>query len=109
MPDVLNALADMAHIVAEHCTGTVVALTGSAGKTTTKDNLKTILSLEGSTVANHRSFNNQIDFPVTVSRVEPDSRYLVLEMAPAARATSRHCATPRSQPPPSSSESAPHT
>ncbi|MFF1901441.1 UDP-N-acetylmuramoyl-tripeptide--D-alanyl-D-alanine ligase [Streptomyces sp. NPDC058206] len=85
VPDVLAALADIAHIIAEHYTGTVVALTGSAGKTTTKDILETVLSLDGPTVANHRSFNNEIGFPVTVSRVEPDTRYLVLEMGARGR------------------------
>ncbi|NUK26012.1 UDP-N-acetylmuramoyl-tripeptide--D-alanyl-D-alanine ligase, partial [Streptomyces lunaelactis] len=61
-------------------TGTVIALTGSAGKTSTKDILETVLSQHGPTAANERSFNNEIGFPVTVSRVMPDSRYLVLEM-----------------------------
>ncbi|MEV8413956.1 UDP-N-acetylmuramoyl-tripeptide--D-alanyl-D-alanine ligase [Streptomyces niveus] len=78
--DVLEAMGRIAAAVASRYAGTVVALTGSAGKTTTKDILATVLALHGPTVANEKSFNNEIGFPVTVSRVRPDSRYLVLEM-----------------------------
>ncbi|MGW7363406.1 UDP-N-acetylmuramoyl-tripeptide--D-alanyl-D-alanine ligase [Streptomyces sp. NPDC054841] len=80
VPDVLDAMGQIAHTVAEEYTGTVIALTGSAGKTSTKDILENVLALDGPTVANARSFNNEIGFPVTVSRVEPTSRYLLLEM-----------------------------
>ncbi|MEV0035273.1 UDP-N-acetylmuramoyl-tripeptide--D-alanyl-D-alanine ligase [Streptomyces sp. NPDC050804] len=80
VPDVLNAMGDIARAVAARYTGTVIALTGSAGKTSTKDILENVLALDGPTVANEKSFNNEIGFPVTVSRVMPDSRYLLLEM-----------------------------
>ncbi len=80
VPDVLDAMGRIAHAVAEEYNGTVIALTGSAGKTSTKDILETVLALDGPTVANTKSFNNEIGFPVTVSRVMPDSRYLLLEM-----------------------------
>nr|WP_237530585.1 UDP-N-acetylmuramoyl-tripeptide--D-alanyl-D-alanine ligase [Streptomyces sp. SID3212] len=78
--DVLDAMGRIARAIATHYTGTVIALTGSAGKTSTKDILESVLTLDGPTIANERSFNNEIGFPVTVSRVMPDSRYLVLEM-----------------------------
>ncbi|MCP3822177.1 UDP-N-acetylmuramoyl-tripeptide--D-alanyl-D-alanine ligase [Streptomyces sp. A3M-1-3] len=78
--DVLEAMGHIASTVAEEYTGTVIAVTGSAGKTTTKDVLENILALDGPTVANAKSFNNEIGFPVTVSRVMPTSRYLLLEM-----------------------------
>jgi UDP-N-acetylmuramoyl-tripeptide--D-alanyl-D-alanine ligase len=80
VPDVLDAMGHIAHAVAKDYTGTVIAVTGSAGKTSTKDILETVLALDGPTVANTRSFNNEIGFPVTVSRVLPTSRYLLLEM-----------------------------
>ncbi|MFB7053566.1 UDP-N-acetylmuramoyl-tripeptide--D-alanyl-D-alanine ligase [Streptomyces vinaceus] len=80
VPDVIAAMGHIAKHVASAYTGTVIALTGSAGKTSTKDLLKAILEPEGSTVATHRSFNNEIGFPVTVSRVQSSSRYLILEM-----------------------------
>ncbi|AZK94592.1 MULTISPECIES: UDP-N-acetylmuramoyl-tripeptide--D-alanyl-D-alanine ligase [Streptomyces] len=78
--DVLDAMARIARLVAARYQGTVVGITGSAGKTSTKDVLETVLAAHGPTVANARSFNNEIGFPVTVSRVEPDTRFLVLEM-----------------------------
>nr|WP_239069578.1 UDP-N-acetylmuramoyl-tripeptide--D-alanyl-D-alanine ligase [Streptomyces sp. SID13666] len=78
--DVLTAMADIARTIAARYTGTVIALTGSAGKTTTKDLLHSILAPVGPTVATEKSFNNEIGFPVTVSRVTTDTHYLVLEM-----------------------------
>ncbi|MEU6851373.1 UDP-N-acetylmuramoyl-tripeptide--D-alanyl-D-alanine ligase [Actinacidiphila alni] len=80
VPDVLTAMAQIATAISAEYTGTVIAITGSAGKTTTKDILTAILTLDGPTVATQKSFNNEIGFPVTVSRVEPDTTYLVLEM-----------------------------
>ncbi|WP_406738557.1 UDP-N-acetylmuramoyl-tripeptide--D-alanyl-D-alanine ligase [Streptomyces sp. NBC_00853] len=80
VPDVLLAMGQIAARVAVSYTGTVIGVTGSAGKTSTKDLLTSILELDGPTVATPRSFNNEIGFPVTVSRVKPDSRYLLLEM-----------------------------
>lgn len=80
VPDVLVAMSQIATRVADAYTGTVIGLTGSAGKTSTKDLLKSILELDGPTVATPRSFNNELGFPVTVSRVEKESRYLLLEM-----------------------------
>ncbi|MGW4505832.1 UDP-N-acetylmuramoyl-tripeptide--D-alanyl-D-alanine ligase [Streptomyces sp. NPDC004436] len=80
VPNVLRAMAQIARRVAASYPGTVIGVTGSAGKTSTKDLLTAILELDGPTVATARSFNNEIGFPVTVSRVKPDSRYLLLEM-----------------------------
>jgi UDP-N-acetylmuramoyl-tripeptide--D-alanyl-D-alanine ligase len=58
----------------------VVAITGSQGKTSAKDMLAAVLSDAGPTVATYRSFNNELGLPLTVLRVEPTTRYLVLEM-----------------------------
>ncbi|THA38134.1 UDP-N-acetylmuramoyl-tripeptide--D-alanyl-D-alanine ligase [Streptomyces sp. A1547] len=80
VPNVLVAMGQIAARVAVSYTGTVIGVTGSAGKTSTKDLLTAILELDGPTVATPRSFNNEIGFPVTVSQVKPDSRYLLLEM-----------------------------
>lgn len=59
---------------------TVVGITGSVGKTTTKDLLKAVLSTEGPTVAPVGSFNNEIGLPLTALKVGPDTRFLVAEM-----------------------------
>lgn len=58
----------------------VIAVTGSVGKTTTKDLLLQVLAADGPTVAPVRSFNNEIGVPLTVLRADDDTRHLVLEM-----------------------------
>lgn len=58
----------------------VVAVTGSVGKTTTKDLLATMLEHDGPTVAPVRSFNNEVGLPVTVLRCDEETVTLVLEM-----------------------------
>ena len=59
---------------------TLVALTGSVGKTTTKDLLKSLLSTLDATVAPVGSFNNEIGLPLTALTVNADTRYFVAEM-----------------------------
>jgi UDP-N-acetylmuramoyl-tripeptide--D-alanyl-D-alanine ligase len=85
VPDVPTAMADTAREVASRYAGTVIGITGSAGKTTTKDLLSGVLSLAGPTVATPRSFNNEIGFPVTVTQVTAETQYLVLEMGARGR------------------------
>jgi UDP-N-acetylmuramoyl-tripeptide--D-alanyl-D-alanine ligase len=58
----------------------VVALTGSQGKTTTKDVLAAVLPAAGETVATAGSFNNELGLPLTVLRADAGTRFLVLEM-----------------------------
>ena len=59
----------------------VVGVTGSAGKTSVKDMMATILRTDGETVAPKGSFNNEIGHPYTVLRCTRDTRYLVAEMS----------------------------
>lgn len=59
---------------------TVVGITGSAGKTTTKDLLAGIFSAAGNTVAPQGSFNGEVGVPLTVFRADAGTRYLVIEM-----------------------------
>ncbi len=58
----------------------VVAVTGSVGKTTTKDLLAQLFAADGPTVAPVRSFNNEIGLPLTVLRADEATSHLVLEM-----------------------------
>ena len=58
----------------------VAALTGSAGKTSTKDLLAQLLEAVGPTVAPIGNLNNELGLPLTVCRIEPDTRFLVAEM-----------------------------
>jgi len=58
----------------------VIGITGSVGKTTTKDFLAAILGADRPTHASHRSFNNEIGVPLTVLQAPDDTEALVLEM-----------------------------
>jgi UDP-N-acetylmuramoyl-tripeptide--D-alanyl-D-alanine ligase len=57
-----------------------VGITGSSGKTSTKDLLGQVLAAAGSTVSPPGSYNNDIGLPLTVLDADRDTRYLVLEM-----------------------------
>ncbi|MDQ6753871.1 MAG: UDP-N-acetylmuramoyl-tripeptide--D-alanyl-D-alanine ligase [Actinomycetota bacterium] len=59
---------------------TVIGITGSAGKTTTKDLLAGILSRLGRTVAPQGSYNGEVGVPLTVFRADASTRFLVIEM-----------------------------
>jgi UDP-N-acetylmuramoyl-tripeptide--D-alanyl-D-alanine ligase len=59
---------------------TVIGITGSAGKTTTKDLLSGILSVAGNTVAPQGSYNGEVGVPLTVFKAGFDTRFLVIEM-----------------------------
>jgi UDP-N-acetylmuramoyl-tripeptide--D-alanyl-D-alanine ligase len=78
------ALADLAReVVARVRQGgnlTVVAVTGSNGKTTTKNLLRAMLAAQAPTVAPNGSFNNHVGAPISMLRIDRDTRYLVVEM-----------------------------
>jgi UDP-N-acetylmuramoyl-tripeptide--D-alanyl-D-alanine ligase len=79
--DVTAALGALArHTVGLLKDTTVVGLTGSAGKTSTKDLIAQVLARTAPTVATTESFNNEIGHPLTALRAEETTRYLVLEM-----------------------------
>lgn len=59
---------------------TVVGVTGSQGKTSTKDLLAAVLSSTAPTVATSGSLNNELGVPITMLRADPTTRFLVLEM-----------------------------
>ncbi len=59
---------------------TVAGLTGSQGKTSTKDLLAAVLSSTGSVTATIGSLNNELGVPLTILRADPATRFLVLEM-----------------------------
>jgi UDP-N-acetylmuramoyl-tripeptide--D-alanyl-D-alanine ligase len=65
--------------------GTLVAITGSSGKTTVKNMVHAVLSQRGVTVATEGNFNNEIGVPLTLLRLAPGDDYAVVEMG-AARA-----------------------
>lgn len=79
---VLAALARLATHTVEGLPGlVVVGVTGSSGKTSTKDLLATVLAPLGPTVAPPGSFNNELGLPWTVLRADAGTRHLVLELS----------------------------
>ncbi|MFZ5852773.1 MAG: UDP-N-acetylmuramoyl-tripeptide--D-alanyl-D-alanine ligase [Actinomycetota bacterium] len=82
VPDPVAALGALARAVLDRLAGgvTVVGVTGSSGKTGTKDLCAQVLARRGPTVAPPGSYNNEIGVPLTVLRADRDTRHLVLEM-----------------------------
>ncbi|MFI6702089.1 UDP-N-acetylmuramoyl-tripeptide--D-alanyl-D-alanine ligase [Streptomyces sp. NPDC050509] len=78
--DVVQALGALARTVVKRLGATTVALTGSAGKTSTKDLIAQLLRRAGPTVWPDGNLNNEIGLPITALRAEADTRFLVLEM-----------------------------
>lgn len=79
--DTVAALGRLArHVVSQLPGLVVVGITGSQGKTGTKDILAQLLERFAPTVAPTGSYNNEIGLPLTATRVEADTRYLVAEM-----------------------------
>ena len=66
--------------IREHSETTVIAITGSVGKTSTKDALAALLSSQGPTIAPQGSYNSEVGVPLTIFTAELDTRYLVVEM-----------------------------
>jgi len=86
VPDVQAALAPLARAVIDRLPQlTIAAITGSSGKTTTKDLLAQAAERLGPTVAPAGSFNNELGHPLTVLRADERTRYLVLELGARGR------------------------
>ncbi|WP_433798328.1 UDP-N-acetylmuramoyl-tripeptide--D-alanyl-D-alanine ligase [Actinomycetospora sp. CA-084318] len=83
---VLVALQTLARHAVDSLPGLdVVGLTGSSGKTSTKDLIATLLEHDGPTVAPPGSFNNELGHPWTVLRADASTRHLVLELSARGR------------------------
>jgi len=83
VPDTTEALGELARRIATSAIdrGMIsLALTGSSGKTGTKDMLAQILEPEGPTVAPRGSYNSELGLPITVTGIDDATRYLVAEM-----------------------------
>lgn len=78
--DPVAALGRLARHVLDTLRPTVLALTGSQGKTGTKDYLAQVLAGAGPTVATAGNLNNELGVPLTVLRAEAATRFLVVEM-----------------------------
>lgn len=82
VPDVATALARLARAVADSIPAVVIAgITGSSGKTTTKDLAAQLIETLGPTISPHNSYNNDIGLPLTVLRATGETRYLITELS----------------------------
>ena len=79
--DVVVALARLAGSQRSRLGALVVGITGSTGKTSTKDLVAQVLATAGETVAPQGSYNNEIGLPLTVLQAGATTRFLVLEMS----------------------------
>ena len=100
VPDVLRALEHLGQAARARTSAKIVAVTGSVGKTSTKEMLRAILSGQGRTHAAEASYNNHWGVPLTLARMPPDTEFAVIEIgmnhpgeiAPLARLTRPHVA-----------------
>ncbi|WP_432822420.1 UDP-N-acetylmuramoyl-tripeptide--D-alanyl-D-alanine ligase [Trichloromonas sp.] len=85
VPDTLVALGDLAAARRREFSGPVIGLTGSTGKTTTKEMVSNILALTGPGLKTEGNFNNLVGLPLTLFRLQDDHQWVVLEMGMSAR------------------------
>jgi UDP-N-acetylmuramoyl-tripeptide--D-alanyl-D-alanine ligase len=78
--DTAAALLGLGVFARERMSGGVVGVTGSVGKTTTKDLLRSCLASSFRVAANERSFNNELGLPLTLFNAPDDVEWVVLEM-----------------------------
>ncbi|WP_121063879.1 UDP-N-acetylmuramoyl-tripeptide--D-alanyl-D-alanine ligase [Chachezhania antarctica] len=98
--DVQTALEALGRAGRARCDARVVAVTGSVGKTSTKEMLATMLAPQGPTHASVASYNNHWGVPLTLARMPRDTRFAVIEIgmnhpgeiAPLARMARPHVA-----------------
>jgi len=76
----LQALGECGRINRERFAGPVIGLTGSSGKTSTKNMLECILQESGSTCATQGNFNNEVGVPLTLLSISDKHKYAVVEM-----------------------------
>jgi UDP-N-acetylmuramoyl-tripeptide--D-alanyl-D-alanine ligase len=76
-----DAFAALGSLVRDRSSARVVGITGSTGKTSTKDILAALCAPAARTVAAEASYNNEIGVPLTLCRLEPDTEVCILELA----------------------------
>ncbi|THD81188.1 UDP-N-acetylmuramoyl-tripeptide--D-alanyl-D-alanine ligase [Aliigemmobacter aestuarii] len=80
VPDVLAALADLGRAARARTTARVVGVTGSVGKTSTKEMLRQVLGGQGAVHAAEASYNNHWGVPLTLARMPADTDFAVIEI-----------------------------
>lgn len=85
VPDTLEAFGKIGRYIRRQFKGKVIALTGSAGKTTTKEELRFVLSQFAPAYATTGNFNNHIGVPNTLCRMDMNAEYAVIEMGMSSK------------------------
>jgi UDP-N-acetylmuramoyl-tripeptide--D-alanyl-D-alanine ligase len=85
VPDSLRALGALARAVRRRSDAVVVGVTGSVGKTGTKDLIHAMASVTGPVVATAANLNNEVGVPLTLLRLETSTRVAVVEMGMRGR------------------------
>lgn len=85
VPDTLKALHNMARAYRQQLSVKVIGVTGSNGKTTTKDMLTSILSKWGKVHYTEGNLNNHVGLPMTILEADEDAEWMVLEMGMSGR------------------------
>lgn len=80
VPDVLKALEDLGRAARARTAARVVGVTGSVGKTSTKEMLRVVLGGQGRVHAAEASYNNHWGVPLTLARMAPDADFAVIEI-----------------------------
>ncbi len=80
VPDTLKAMEALARFARMRTAATVIGITGSCGKTTTKEMLATCLAQQGKTYATKKNLNNNLGVPFTLANMPADTHYAVIEM-----------------------------
>ncbi len=78
--DVVGALEDLGRAARARSNAKVVGITGSVGKTSTKEMLRTVLQRQGRTHAAEKSFNNHWGVPITLAQMPQDTEFAVVEI-----------------------------
>src|SRR5437762_11699899 len=79
--DAFAALARIGRAVRDRSSARVIGITGSMGKTSTKDILAALCMPSARTIAAEASYNNEVGVPLTLCRLEPDTDVCILELA----------------------------
>jgi len=84
VPDALEGLRDLARAARERSRAVIVGVTGSVGKTTTKEAIRTVFAAAGQTHASIKSFNNHWGVPLMLARMPENAQFGVFEMGMSA-------------------------
>lgn len=90
VPNTFHAIEDLARAWRDFITGKVIAVTGSTGKTTTKNLVRDVCASTFSTVATVANQNNELGVPNTILSADPDTKVVIVEMGMRGLGQIRH-------------------